>query len=226
MGKKKDRNAPAPAAKVAKTAKASKGFNPWIGGAILVAVVGVGALVLSGGTDEAASPSRRRRPPEADPRARRPCRGNRQPRAAQAGVLAADSVPGLRAAALGRSRHRGVPVRRRAPRDPELRARASAAASARATAATTTASSSSARPTATSSSGTSTASSAPSASTWRTGRGRCIASGASVRDIRAAIDKEFGAQRSRRAHADAEAADDWRARRALSRPTRGTTARG
>jgi hypothetical protein len=68
MGKKKDRNAPAPAAKVAKTAKASSGFNPWIGGAILVAVVGVGALVLSGGTDEAASPAATQAP-EADPRA-------------------------------------------------------------------------------------------------------------------------------------------------------------
>jgi hypothetical protein len=65
MGKKKDRNAPAPAAKTAKT---SKGFNPWIGGAILVAVVGVGALVLSGGTDEAASPAATQAP-EADPRA-------------------------------------------------------------------------------------------------------------------------------------------------------------
>jgi hypothetical protein len=68
MGKKKDRNAPAPAAKDAKTAKAPSGFNPWIGGAILVAVVGVGALVLSGGTDEAASPAATQAP-EADPRA-------------------------------------------------------------------------------------------------------------------------------------------------------------
>ena len=33
-----------------------------------------------------------------------------------------------------------------------------------------------------------------------------FASGASVRDIRAAIDKEFGANAPRRAHADAEAA--------------------
>src|SRR4029077_10403146 len=51
MGKKKDRNqAAAPAAKSAKR------FNPLIVGAILVAVVGVGALVLSRGTDEAATP--------------------------------------------------------------------------------------------------------------------------------------------------------------------------
>jgi hypothetical protein len=68
MGKKKDRNAPAPAAHSAKTAKASKGFNPWIGGALLVAVVGVGALFLTGGTDEAASPAATQAP-EPDPRA-------------------------------------------------------------------------------------------------------------------------------------------------------------
>jgi hypothetical protein len=55
MGKKKDRNhAAAPAAKPAKT---SKGFNPLIAGAIVVAVVGVGALFLTRGTDEAASPA-------------------------------------------------------------------------------------------------------------------------------------------------------------------------
>jgi hypothetical protein len=55
MGKKKDRNhAAAPAAKPAKT---STRFNPLIAGAIVVAVVGVGALVLTGGTDEAASPA-------------------------------------------------------------------------------------------------------------------------------------------------------------------------
>jgi|SRR5215211_3977927 len=53
MGKKKDRNhAVAPAAK---PAKPSKRFNPLIAGAIVVAVVGVGALFLTRGTDEAAS---------------------------------------------------------------------------------------------------------------------------------------------------------------------------
>src|SRR5687767_5095042 len=54
MGKKKDRNVQAPAAKAS---RATKGFNPWIAGAVLVATVGVGALVLSGGTDEAATPA-------------------------------------------------------------------------------------------------------------------------------------------------------------------------
>lgn len=68
MGKKKDRNTPVAGAKTAKTAKASSGFNPWIGGAILVAVVGIGALMLSGGTDEAASPAATQAP-EPDPRA-------------------------------------------------------------------------------------------------------------------------------------------------------------
>src|SRR5262245_66544511 len=55
MGKKKDRNhAVAPAAKPAGT---SKGFNPLIIGAIVIAAVGIGALILSGGTDEAAAPA-------------------------------------------------------------------------------------------------------------------------------------------------------------------------
>jgi uncharacterized protein with PCYCGC motif len=68
MGKKKDRNAPVAAAKSGKPAKASSRFNPWLGGAILVAVVGVGALLLTGGTDEAASPAATQAP-EPDPRA-------------------------------------------------------------------------------------------------------------------------------------------------------------
>ena len=55
MGKKKDRNhAGAPAAKPANT---SKRFNPLIAGAIVVAVVAVGALVITRGTDEAATPA-------------------------------------------------------------------------------------------------------------------------------------------------------------------------
>jgi len=54
MGKKKDRNQGA--APAARSAKAARRFNPLIVGAILVAVVGVGALVLSRGTDEAAAP--------------------------------------------------------------------------------------------------------------------------------------------------------------------------
>ena len=55
MGKKKDRNhAATPAAQPART---SRGFNPLIAGAIVVAVVGVGALFLTRGTDEAASPT-------------------------------------------------------------------------------------------------------------------------------------------------------------------------
>ena len=66
MGKKKDRNAAAPAAK---PSKAPKGFNPWIAGAIVVGVVGVGALALSGGTDEAATSEATAQAPEADPRA-------------------------------------------------------------------------------------------------------------------------------------------------------------
>ena len=70
MGKKKDRKCSGAGGQGA-TAKAAKGFNPWIAGAIVVAVVGVGALVLSGRTDEAATPARDRRPPEAD-RARSP----------------------------------------------------------------------------------------------------------------------------------------------------------
>ena len=98
-----------------------KGFNPWIAGAIVVAVVGVGALVLSSRTDEAATSQlgaagRRGRPARG-----RPCGSRRQTRTAQARLAAADSIPGLRAAAPAGSDHRGLPVRRRASRDPELR---------------------------------------------------------------------------------------------------------
>ena len=67
MGKKKDRNqvaAPAP-----KPARPSRGFNPLIAGAIVVAVVGVGALALRGGTDEAGSPSSSAQTAEANPAA-------------------------------------------------------------------------------------------------------------------------------------------------------------
>ena len=46
-----------------------EGFNPWIAGAILVGVVGVGALALSGGTDEAATSEATAQAAEADPRA-------------------------------------------------------------------------------------------------------------------------------------------------------------
>lgn len=64
MGKKRDRHAP-PAA--TKPSSASKGFNPWIAGAIVVAVVGIGALVM-GGADEAAVPdASTTQAPEANP---------------------------------------------------------------------------------------------------------------------------------------------------------------
>jgi hypothetical protein len=64
MGKKRDRHAP-PAA--TKPSSASKGFSPWIAGAIVVAVVGIGALVM-GGADEAAAPdASTTQAPEANP---------------------------------------------------------------------------------------------------------------------------------------------------------------
>ena len=66
MGKKKDRSTPAPAGN---PSKAAKGFKPWIAGAIVVAVVGVGALVLSNRTDEAATSSSAPQAADADPRA-------------------------------------------------------------------------------------------------------------------------------------------------------------
>lgn len=66
MGKKKDRNQAA--APVAKPARTSKGFNPLIAGAIVVAVVGVGALALRGGTEEA-TPSSSAQTAEANPAA-------------------------------------------------------------------------------------------------------------------------------------------------------------
>ena len=65
MGKKKDRNAPAAAASPSKT---TRGFNPLIAGAIVIAVVGVGAFVLSDGTDEAATSSSASQAADADPR--------------------------------------------------------------------------------------------------------------------------------------------------------------
>ena len=67
MGKKKDRNqAAAPAAK---PSKASRTFNPLIAGAIVVAVVGVGAMVLSSRTDEAAAPASSAQAGDANPAA-------------------------------------------------------------------------------------------------------------------------------------------------------------
>ncbi len=132
-----------------------------------------------GGAPESAGTQRRARTghsrPEAaaDARDRSGDEGDRRARTAPAGQPSADSVPRLRAAAAAGSRHRGVPVRRRASRGAQLRAVLLRLRAGRASRATTTASCGRAPPTATSSSGMSTASNARSASTSRPVRARC-----------------------------------------------------
>jgi hypothetical protein len=65
MSKRKDKNITVPAKKPA------GGLNPWVIGAVLVAVVGVGALMLGGGSDDAntAASEASQQAPEADARA-------------------------------------------------------------------------------------------------------------------------------------------------------------
>jgi hypothetical protein len=65
MGKKKARNTPAPAAAKAGGTR----FNPWIIGAVVVAALGVGALVMTGGDSGGAATAASSQEPQPTPMA-------------------------------------------------------------------------------------------------------------------------------------------------------------